>query len=186
MRKPTIWIMILFLVFIFTQYSISKRTFSGETKVEVKEVDPFVFCSIRHTGPFSEIEQVINNLIATMQSQNVHPQGPMFGIYHTVPGPDAQENMKMEWEIGFPITEQTLVQAPLERKIWDYTTVATAMYTGPYEETGEAITDIFEWMEANGYDKAGPVLEKYLEAGTPDAQTSPKTEIWIPCKKRHP
>ncbi len=178
--------MIPLMVFIFAQHSRAERGIPGEMGVEVKEVDPFVFCSIRHTGPFSEIEQVIKNLIATMRSQNVHPQGPMFGIYHTVPGPNPQENMKMEWEIGFPITEQTLVQAPLERNIWNYTTVATAIHTGPYEETGEAITDIFEWMEANGYDKVGPVLEKYLETGTPDAQSSKKTEIWIPCKKRSP
>ena len=186
MRKIFPLIMIVIMVFTFTQHLISEEAASGETEVEVKEVDPFVFCSIRHTGPFSEIEQIINNLIATMQSQNVHPQGPMFGIYHTIPGPNPQENMKMEWEIGFPITEQTLVQAPLERNIWNYTTVATAIHTGPYEETGEAITDIFEWMQANGYDKIGPVLEKYLETGTPDAQASKKTEIWIPCKKRNP
>jgi len=185
-RKTILLTMTLIMAFTFTQHLTLEGAVSRETKVEVKEIDPFVFCSIRHTGPFSEIEQVINNLIATMQSQNVHPQGPMFGIYHTIPGPNPQENMKMEWEIGFPITEQTLVQAPLERNIWNYTTVATAIHTGPYEETGEAITDIFEWMQANGYDKAGPVLEKYLETGTPDDQASKKTEIWIPCKKRSP
>ncbi len=184
MRKSILVIIILFSIFTAIQNLILEGATSRITEVEIKEVEPFVYCSIRHKGPFSEIEQVINNLIATMQSQNVHPQGPMFGIYHSVPGPNDPEGKQMEWEIGFPITEQTLVQAPLERKIWNHTVVATAIHTGPYEETGEAITDIFEWMGANGYEKAGPVLEKYLEAGTPDAQPSKqKTEIWIPCKK---
>jgi len=183
-RKSILVIIIFFSTFTATHNLIAEGAASGRTKVEIREVEPFVFCSIHHKGPFSEIEQVINNLIATMQSQNVHPQGPMFGIYHTVPGPGDPEGKQMEWEIGFPITEQTLVQAPLERNIWNHTIVATSIHTGPYEETGEAITDIFEWMEANGYEKVGPVLEKYLEAGTPDAPSSKqKTEIWIPCKK---
>lgn len=185
MRKAILFIITFLFVFTVSQNMIVEGADSGSTRVEIKEVEPFVFCSIRHKGPFSEIEQVINNLIATMQSQNVHPQGPMFGIYHTVPGPSDPEGKQMEWEIGFPITEQTLVQAPLERNIWNHTIVATAIYTGPYEETGEAITDMFEWMETNGYEKVGPVLEKYLETGTPDAQPSKqKTEIWIPCEKK--
>ena len=93
----------------------------------------------------------------------------------------------MEWEVGFPIGEQSFTQAPeimLQRKIWEYTLVASAIHAGPYEETGEAITDIFQWMEENGYDRAGPVLEIYLDAGTPEPSSpTKKTEIWIPCKK---
>jgi len=159
------------------------RASSLDIQVQVKEVEPFVYCTIRHKGPFSEIEQVINNLITTMRSQNIHPQGPMIGIYHTVPGPEDSGNEDLEWEIGFPITEQTLVQPPLEKHVWEYTTVASAVHTGPYEETGETITSIFQWMEANGYDKSGPVLEKYLTAPSPESPANQETEIWIPCRK---
>lgn len=170
-----------------TQYGDLYGAKSSEGKVQIKEVQAFVYCSLRHKGPFSDMEDVINDLVTTMKSMNIHPQGPMIGIYHTIPGPDDPENMEMEWEVGFPIAEQSFAQAPevrLQRKVWEHTLVASAMHTGPYEETGEAITDIFQWMEENGYDKAGPVLEIYLDTGTPDPSSpTKKTEIWIPCKK---
>jgi len=186
-RKTILCIITLSFVFAAAQNFYIKGAVSGEIKVEIKEVESFVYCSLRHKGPFSEMEDVINDLISTMKSLNIHPQGPMIGIYHTIPGPNDPENMEIEWEVGFPIGEQSFTQAPevrLQRKIWEATLVASAIHTGPYEETGEAITDIFQWMEANGYDKAGPVLEIYLDAGTPDpSSTTKKTEIWIPCKK---
>jgi effector-binding domain-containing protein len=162
----------------------------GITEVELKEIEPFVYVSLRHKGPFSDIEDVIIDLITTIKSMNVHPQGPMIGIFHTVPGPNDPEDMELEWEIGFPVSEQTYVQAQeeiqtkLERKVWEYSLVASAMHTGPYQEIGETITDIFQWMESQGYEKAGPVLATFLETGTPDAPPSKlKGEIWIPCKK---
>lgn len=190
MRKIIFCIITISFVFAGAQNLHIKGATSGEIKVEIKEVEPFVYCSLRHKGPFSDMEDVINDLITTMKSLNVHPQGPMIGIYHTIPGPNDPENMEMEWEVGFPIGEQSFTQAreeiqiKLERKTWEYQLVASAIHTGPYEETGEAITDIFQWMEANGYDKAGPVLEIYLDTGTPDpSSTIKKAEIWIPCKK---
>jgi effector-binding domain-containing protein len=189
-RKIILCIIAFIFILAFAQNMYAKGVATSKIKVEIKEVEPFVYCSLRHKGPFSDMENVINDLLTTMKSMNIFPQGPMMGIYHTIPGPNDPENTEMEWEVGFPISEQSYAQAPeeiqekLERKTWEYTLVASAVYTGPYEETGEAITDIFEWMEANGYDKAGPVLEIYLDAGTPDPSSATnKTEIWIPCKK---
>jgi len=177
-------------MFTATQYLIAVGIFTGNTEVELKEIESFVYASLHHKGPLSDIEDVITDLITTLQSLNVYPQGPMIGIFHTVPGPDDPADLEMEWEVGFPIAEQAYIQAregiktKLERKVWQHTLVASAMYSGPYQEMGEAITDIFEWMDSEGYDKAGPVLATFLEAGTPDAPPSElKGEIWIPCKK---
>lgn len=190
MRKTILCIIAFIFVLTSAQNLYVKGATTGEIKVEIKQVEPFVYCSLRHKGPFSDMEDVINDLLTTMKNMNIFPQGPMMGIYHTIPGPNDPEDKEMEWEVGFPIAEQSYAQAreeiqvKLERKTWEYTLVASTIYTGPYEETGEAITDIFQWMEANGYDKAGPVLEIYLDAGTPDPlSAAKKTEIWIPCKK---
>lgn len=190
MKKAILFVIALCFVFSFSQDLAAFRSGQQKTEVKLKEIEPFVYVSLRHKGPFSEIEDVITDLTTTMQSLNVHPQGSMIGIFHTVPGPDDPEDMEMEWEIGFPISEQTYIQAreeikiKLERKVWDYPLVASALYSGPYQEMGEAITDIFQWMENEGYDKAGPVLATFVEAGTPDNPPSElKGEIWIPCKK---
>jgi effector-binding domain-containing protein len=190
LKKAILFILALILTMAASHNSIDAGIIQGKTKVEIKEIEPFVYVSLHHKGPFADIEGVITDLITTIQSLNVQPQGPMIGVFHTVPGPDDPQDMEMEWEVGFPIAEQTYIQAreeiqtKLERKVWQHPLVASATYSGPYQEMGEAITDIFQWMEAEGYDKDGPVLATFLEAGTPDAPPSQlKGEIWIPCKK---
>ena len=190
MKKAVPFIVIFGFIISAAQSTSAVGVISGETEVELKEIEPFVYVSLRHKGPFAEIGDVITDLITTIQSLNVNPQGPMIGIFHTVPGPNDPEDMALEWEIGFPIAEQSYIQArdeiktKLERKVWRHTLVASTMHTGPYQEMGEVITDIFQWMESNGYEKAGPVLATFLETGTPDAPPArQKGEIWIPCKK---
>ena len=154
-----------------------------ETAVEIKTVQSFAYCCIHHVGSFTEIENVISQIFSVMQSQNISPGGAMIGVYYSDPQEVAPENM--EWEIGFPCTAQVSPLKPLEKKVWSFEQVASAIHTGPYEKTGETYIRIFEWMEANGYEKAGPVLEKYLSMPTPD--TDPATlqaEIWIPVQKK--
>jgi len=189
-KKAILFVIVLCFSFAATQYLIGVGTSSVKTDVELKEIEPFVYVSLSHKGPLSDIEDVITDLITTIQSLNVNPQGPMIGIFNTVPGPDDPEDMELEWEVGFPIAEQTYIQmreeikTKLERKVWQHPLVASTTHSGPYQEIGETITDIYQWMESEGYDIAGPVLATFLEAGTPDAPPSKlKGEIWIPCKK---
>ncbi len=152
-------------------------------KVEVRSVEPFVYCSLSRQGSFSEIEALIGELIQHMQNQNVFPTGAMIGIYYGEPGLSDTENMR--WEIGFPINEQAQVLAPLEKKQWSFSQVAVSVHQGPYDTIGETILKIQEWLEESGYTQAGPILERYLDPEPSRVgSTSLKTEIWIPCVKR--
>jgi effector-binding domain-containing protein len=189
-KKTILFIIALSLIFTATKNLTGKDLGSGATKVELKDIEPFVYVSLHHKGPFSDIDDVIADLILTIKSLNVLPRGPMIGIFHTVPGPNDPADMEMEWEVGFPISEGDFgqvreeIKAKLKRNVWQYPLVASTLYSGPYSDMGETITDIFQWMESKGYDKAGPVLTTFLETGTPDAPPSElKGEIWIPCKK---
>jgi len=151
--------------------------------IEVKTVQSFAYCCISHVGPFTEIENVINQLFPVMQSQNISPGGAMLGVYYSDPQEVAPESM--EWEIGFPCSAQVSPLKPLEKKIWAFEKVASAMHIGPYEKTGETYIKIFEWMDANGYEKAGPTLDKYLSMPGPDSDPETlRTEIWIPVRKK--
>lgn len=190
MKKIALFIIAFSFVFSTAQNLAGRGVQPVPADVELKEVEPFVYVSLRHKGSFADIEDVITDLITTMNSLNIQPQGPMIGVFLTVPGPSDPVDMELEWEIGFPIAEQTYSQAreeiasKLERKVWQHPLVAWTMYSGPYEEIGDAITDIFQWMEGKGYGKDGPVLATFLETGTPDAPPArQKGEIWIPCKK---
>ena len=154
-----------------------------ETGTEIKAVQSFAYVCIHHVGPFTEIENVISQIFPIMQSQNISPGGAMIGVYYSDPQVVAPENM--EWEIGFPCSAQVSPLKPLEKKVWSFEKVASAMHTGPYEKTGETYIKIFEWMESNRYEPVGPVLEKYLSM--PGSDTDPATlraEIWIPVQKK--
>jgi effector-binding domain-containing protein len=189
-KKAVLLAISIFLMLAGEQFLFTTSINSGSSEAVLKEIEPFVYVSLRHKGPLSDIEDAITDLMSTMQSLNVNPQGSMIGVFHTIPGPNDPEDMDMEWEVGFPVGEQAYIYAreeiktKLERKVWQHALVASAAYSGPYSEMGEAITDIFQWMESQGYEKDGPVLAMFLEAGTPDAPPSQlKGEIWIPCKK---
>jgi AraC family transcriptional regulator len=151
--------------------------------ISIKKISPFTYCCIPHKGPFTEIEKVIKMLMGSSQSQRIYPAGPLIGIYHN--SPDEVKPEQLEWEIGFPITPQAVPLEPLEKKQWNFTLVATALHTGPYEKTGETILKILEWMKAHHYVPAGPVMERYMDmapSGVPPEKL--RTEIWIPCKKK--
>jgi effector-binding domain-containing protein len=183
---------ILFLAFFLASFTgqslflfsakLSAQQLPAPGQVEIREVEPFVYCSLSREGSFSEIESAIAELMRYMQLQNVFPTGPMIGIFHG--DPTLSDPNKIQWEIGFPVDQQAFVQAPLQKKQWTFTTVAVGVHEGPYEKTGETILKMREWLENNGYVQNGPVLERYLDSDP--SKTTPdhlKTEIWLPCKK---
>ncbi|MGB9893110.1 MAG: GyrI-like domain-containing protein [Candidatus Saccharicenans sp.] len=170
----------LSLIWAVTAYEAQQLPPPGQ--VEIREVQPFVYCSLSKKGSFEEIEAAVGELMQHMQNQNVFPTGAMIGIYHG--DPTLSEASSIQWEVGFPINEQAQVLAPLEKKQWTFTTVAVSVHEGPYEKTGETILKMREWLEDNGYVQNGPVLERYLDPEL--GRTSPerlRTEIWLPCKK---
>jgi len=153
--------------------------------ISIIDVEPFPYCAISHTGPYSEIGLVIQELVGAMEAQGllVRIGGPMVGVYYNSPQGTRPEDLS--WDLGFIVEAQTTTRPPLMLKSWDHRTVAAALYVGPYDQAGAAIGMIMAWLEAKGYDVAGPVLERYLDQN-PSAVAPDKlrTEIWIPCSKR--
>ncbi|MEW5900865.1 MAG: GyrI-like domain-containing protein [Acidobacteriota bacterium] len=169
----------LFASMPITTYSLMPLQ-GGEVKVE--RIEPFSYFSMRHKGSFTQIPDAVASLWQEAQLQNAIPMGPLFGIYYNSPDDVAPE--QLDWEIGFPTAEQTVVQLPLEKKVWNHTQVAVLLHQGPYEKTGETIAKIMEWLSANGYTPAGPVMERYLDMNPEEIKPEQrKTEIWIPCQK---
>lgn len=173
----------LFLISMTASAALNTQEETQEKKfVSVKEVSPFSYCCIPHKGPFTEIEGVIMQLTHAVQEQKIAPAGPMFGIYYN--SPDIVKPEELKWEMGFPVSANVEVKAPLEKKEWKYTLVASAIHKGPYEETGKTYSKMFEWMQANKLMPAGPVLERFLTMPTPDTKPEDlRAEIWAPCKK---
>lgn len=151
-------------------------------EIKVKEVSPFSYCCIAHKGPFTEIENAIGKLMQVSQSRNIFPTGALIGIYFN--SPEEVKPEELEWEIGFPISDQVNISEPLKKKVWKITSVVAAIHKGAYEETGTTIAKMLEWMQEKGFVQAGPVLEKYLTMPTPETKPEDlRSEIWIPYQK---
>jgi len=177
----------LFITAIFSALSSSAFSFPVQTQgkmgeVTLKEVEPFVYFSLKQKGSFDSIDTVIAQLIETARSQNVFPAGPLLTLFHgDLNNIDPEQ---MEWEVGFPVTPQALVQAPLERKIWQFSPVVVCLHSGSYEKLGETVRKMLDWMEGNGYIQAGPLLQRLLsDDPTKITPENLQVEIWIPCKK---
>jgi len=181
MKKIFLFLVLISLSLASFSFSISPAP-GADVKVTIINVTPFAFCSLTHKGPYSDMTDVITELINHMQNQNITPQGPPLSIYLNAPE-DTQE-AELEWEVGFPISPHSEPQAPLRKKVWNHPMVAQAVHIGSYETTGDTILEILEWMEANGYVQDGPILGKYLNMPSPDNPPDKlRTEIWIPCKE---
>jgi effector-binding domain-containing protein len=182
MRKNILFSFLLIGLSSFLLTAVTQLKAQESDKVTIQEIQEFTYCSLPHKGPFTDIQEVIGQMVQAFRSQNLSPTGPLIGIYYSVP-----ENTKAEeyqWEMGFPIMAQSLVQPPLVLKQWTLTTVATCLHTGPYETAPKTITKIQEWMVENGYVQAGPIMERYLDMDPAAVKPQDlKTEIWIPIKK---
>ncbi len=190
MKKPKLFVIFCFIlllpavIFVLPPF-IFPVAFQAQERIgeiTLKSIEPFVYFSLRQKGSFESIDMIINQLIETARSQNVYPAGPLLTIFHG--DLTSIDPAKMEWEIGFPVTPQALVQAPLERKIWEFSPVVACIHAGPYEKMGETIRKMLDWMEANGYIQAGPLLERSIEEDPTRIRPNYlRVEIWIPCKK---
>jgi len=180
--KKAVFFLSALLFFSILTFAFSPLSTTQETKIEIKTVQPFSYCCIHHKGPFAEIQTVIAQLFASIQSQNISPSGGMVGIYYNSSEDTAPQDL--EWDLGFPCTSHiSTLRQPLQNKVWSFTQVATAIHAGSYESTGETYLLIFEWLAANGMEPDGPMLERYLTMPSPE--TSPedmRTEIWVPFR----
>ncbi len=170
----------LFLISIAASAALNTQEKAPEKEfASVKEVSPFSYCCIPHKGPFTEIEGVVMQMMKAIQEQKIAPAGPMIGIFYN--SPDMVKPEELQWEMGFPVSAQVEVKAPLEKKEWKFTSVVSAIHKGPYEEAGKTVSKMFEWMQANKLTPAGPVMERYLTMPTPDTKPEDlRSELWIP------
>lgn len=171
-------------------WALAPLAAQSSVRVSLLEMEPFTFASLSHHGPYSDIPDVVGRLLQSLQEQTIAPTGPIMIIFHEAP--ESAQNADLRWEAAIPVSEvasltyhesdEPATDVPLEMKIWDFTRIATAMHSGSYESTDETVAAMQEWIEANGYESAGLVVERYTDsddAGNPD---NLRIEIWIPLK----
>lgn len=183
MKKSALIIVLAFICGLSTLASAhgSDQVQSGTISIQTTEA--FVFVGLEEKGPFDRIQEAIGRLVQEMQAQNIVPAGPLLGVYYN--SPDQVSVQDLRWEVGFPVTAQALIQPPLIKKEWSYTQSAVCLHQGAYEDTGETIRKMLDWMDDNGYVPEGPIMERYLDMNPEELRPEQlKTEVWIPCRKK--
>ncbi len=141
------------------------RPAGGSQSFAVQQTEAFAYVCLPQKGSFEKIGEAIGSLMQEMQAQNVVPAGPMVGLYFN--SPDQVKPEDLQWEIGFPVTAQALIQPPLQKKEWNYTQVVAGLHQGPYEKTGETIQMTSpDQVLRSGVLESGAVASVHIKGGT--------------------
>ncbi|MCP2620021.1 GyrI-like domain-containing protein [Candidatus Aminicenantes bacterium AC-334-K16] len=151
-------------------------------EIKVKNTEPFVYVTITYKGAYTEVSQAINMLMYNARRQNILPTGPTFGIFPFSPLEEQKETP--QWEVGFPVNPPINPQAPLQLKQWPVTKVAAITCPGTPSRKKEAYTALFNWLEENNIQQAGPLIERYLSLPDETSISPGNIEIWLPIKSK--
>jgi predicted transcriptional regulator YdeE len=160
---------------------------SEEKAVEFQiiKVDSFKYVAVEMTGSFEQHGDAFQTIYAEASMQGLGTDWVPFGIYYNDPSSTPVDELK--WEVGFALSGEHEVKAPLKVKTWGFTQVATRTYEGAFESEamGNAYVELFDWFTKKGYQPAGPVMERFVSMPEQNAegQWVGKLEIWMPVVK---
>lgn len=156
-------------------------------QVELKTDTAFAYCAIEMTGSYDQHEAAFTKLFQEAMNQGIFGGLP-FGVYWNSPANAPLEQLK--WDVGFTLPAGAAPKAPLAVKKWEYTTMASLKYRGVFGgvEMDKAYGRLFQWINDNGYVAAGPMMEVFLNAPSPDETgvLHGAVEIVVPVQKTPP
>lgn len=152
-------------------------------EVKIQDNTSFTYAYLEGSGPYTQLGAKIGELMQEIMKQQVRAEGGPFGLYLNSPQ-EVKSPAELKWLVGMPIPREATVLAPLKKDEFLYTTVARCLYKGPYEAVGPTYAKVMEFIAANGYRPAGPIMEQYLNdpMSTPTAELL--TEIIVPIAKK--
>jgi AraC family transcriptional regulator len=161
-------------------------TVRGEVtpQVELKTDTAFAYCAVEMTGSYDQHEAAFTKLFEEAMNQGIYGGMP-FGIYWNSPANTPIEQLK--WDVGFTLPPGSAPKPPLAIKKWNFTTIASLKYRGVFGgvEMDQAYGRLFKWIGENGYQAAGPMMEVFLNAPSPDESgvLYGAVEIIVPIQK---
>jgi effector-binding domain-containing protein len=155
--------------------------------VELRTDTAFAYCALEMTGSYDQHEAAFTKLFGEAMNQGIYGGFP-FGIYWNSPANTPVE--KLMWDVGFALPAGAAPKAPLTVKQWEFTTTASLKYSGAFggAEMDKEYGRLFQWIADNGYVAAGPMMEVFLNAPSPDESGTlvGSVEIVVPVQKAPP
>lgn len=157
-----------------------------EDVIKLVESKPFYYCAVEMTGSYDQHASAFMTLYNAAAQQSLPMNEAPFGIYWNAPSDTPVEELK--WDIGLPVPEDKEIQEPLKKKKWDYTLLVVTGFDGVFEseEMFGTYGKVYQWIDKNGYQPAGPMMEKFLTTPSQneEGEVVGKVEIVIPVEKK--
>jgi len=159
---------------------------AAKPDIEVMDLEPFSYIAVEMTGSYEQHPDAFMKLYSEAARQGLPMTEAPFGIYWNSPDDTAEEALK--WEIGFAAPEGREIQAPLVMKKWEHARVLQKEFEGAIdsEDMRGVYYSMFDWMEKNGYELAGPMMERFLNTPSPNEKGEfiGKVQIIFPVQKK--
>lgn len=161
--------------------------------IVIKRSEGLVIASLRSIVPTlremaSYCVSMYGNLYKTLGELRINPSGPELTLYYNQEY--SEENLDMEVAVGIkgdPSEWDYLKQSTLSiREILPEETVASLLYSGPFEGMELAIVELLKWIALNGWEINGELRELHLMGKAhPDDTCVPKAiiEFQMPVRK---
>ena len=155
-------------------------------EIELTKIAPFSYAAVEMTGSYTQHPDAFMKLYSAAAQQGISMTEAPIGIYWNSPNDTAEEELK--WEIGVPVPGDKELAAPVVLKKWEHTTVVQRDFEGALksDELKAVYFAMYEWIEANGYEMAGPILERFLNTPMPNekGEVIGKVQLVFPVQKK--
>lgn len=121
------------------------------------------------------MDPAIQEILKVLKDQKLEPEGPMFSYHHRRPSDT------FDFELGFPVNGSFKPVGRVLHGTLPGEKVVRSVYQGPYEQMGEAWTELQTWVRERKFAETGRFWESYLN--NPEEVNDPKeyrTELnWV-------
>ncbi len=106
------------------------------------------------------------------------PAGPPFAAYHNM------DMQNLDVELGFPVAKVLPGKGQIQAGQIPAGTVASCLYTGPYEGLAQAYEALSQWMKDKGCEATGVAYEMYLNDPSQTPPQQLQTLIMFPIAEK--
>jgi effector-binding domain-containing protein len=135
---------------------------------------------IRTTTSMQDLSNVLGKsygaVVQYLGALGEAPAGPPFAVYYNMD----MENLDIG--IGFPVAKALPGEGKIKAEEIPAGKYASCLYTGSYEDIGEAYDALTAWVEENDYEATGLAYEFYLNDPGETPPEELQTQILFPLK----
>lgn len=153
--------------------------------ISIQNKAPGMVAYLTLEGPYDQAPEALAYLNEWIEAREFKSKGIPTAIYYNIASdPSGADAL---WELQQPITGEVAEAEPDECRIGikqtPAMTVASAIHTGPYDSVLPTYDALWSWIEYNGYELAGPPMERYLNDPDEIPPEEYLTEVIMPISK---